>query len=338
MEQILITGANGFLGNNLVRHFTAQGYKVRAMMRRAAVQAPGAVENLKSDCACEFFYGNIDNRDDLEKAVAGCDWVVHAAAMTDQWSTDPRVYEQINVKATILLAEVCVKARVKKMVYVSTANVFGPGTPDEPGTELNGFTLFKAESYYINTKYLAQQYLLQMAESGKLPVVLVNPCFMIGPHDYKPSSGTLLLHAFRKRVLFYPPGGKNFVFVGDVCKGIHSALEKGRVGQCYLLTGENLSYLEFFKRVKACGTDRCIYIRLPRTVLKFIAWIAPWGQKLFGRAWKFTRPIVYLSTVHAYYSGEKAERELDYTPRPIGQVVQETVDWFQTTELLRAGA
>src|SRR5690606_26053282 len=130
----------------------------------------------------------------------------------------------------------------------------------------------------------------------------------------------------------------NFVFVGDVCRGIHQALEKGRVGQCYLLTGENMSYLEFFKRVKACGNVRCIYIRLPRTVLKFIAWIAPLGQKIFGPRWKYTRPIVYLSTVHAYYSGEKAASELDHRPTPIDDVVRDTVNWFQTTDLLRAGA
>lgn len=328
MEKILFTGANGFLGNNLVRHFYQLGYKVRAMLR------PSASKNGISDLPCEFFYGHIDNQHDVQKAVSGCDWVVHTAAVTDQWTTDEDVYEKINVKATIHLAEACLKASVKRMVYVSTANVFGPGTLEEPGTELSGFTLFKADSSYINTKYLAQQYLLEMAESKKLPVVLVNPCFMIGPNDHKPSSGALLLHAFRKRILFYPPGGKNFVYIQDVCKGIQKALNIGRIGHCYLLAGENMSYKKFFQLVKEQCGRKCIFIRLPQSLLQVAAWIAPLCQKLFGSKWRLTSSVIYLSRLKAYYSGEKAETEWNLEPTPIREAIKHTIHWFRENKQL----
>lgn len=323
MEKILITGANGFLGSHLVRHLFRLGYTVRAMVRQNA-----SLSGLEA-IPCELFFGNIDNQEQVEQAVQGCDWVVHAAALTDQWAVQQDVYDRINVKATKFIAEACIKLSVKKLVFVGTANAFGPGTLKDPGTELNGFNLFQASSPYINTKYLAQQYLLEMAEACNLPVVLVNPSFMIGPHDYKPSSGTLVLHAMRNRVLFYPPGGKNFVAVHDVCNGIVQALQVGRTGQCYLLTGENMSYRQFFKLVQKESGHRTILIGLPSLIIRTMGWLSPFFRYVFGERWRLNRSVAYMATQGAYYSGSKAREEWGLQPSSITNTIKDTVEWFR---------
>src|SRR5690606_32470130 len=100
--------------------------------------------------------------------VQGCGFVIHAAAITDQWSVSYDAYERVNFHGTRNIAEACLRFGVKKLVYVSTSNVFGPGGPSDPATELDGFTLFTARSDYITTKYLAQQYILEQVEQQKL--------------------------------------------------------------------------------------------------------------------------------------------------------------------------
>lgn len=328
MEKILVTGANGFLGVNLVRYLRDHGYPVRAMLR------PTASRRGLEEIDCELFEGYIDKKNDLENALAGCGWVVHAAAVTDQWGVSEKEVEYINLRATMLLAELCLAKKVKKLVYVSTANAFAPGTLAAPGTELNGFSLFKAGSAYINTKFLAQQYLLELHASSQLPVVVVNPSFMVGPYDYKPSSGALVLHALKRNIVFYPPGGKNLVFVGDVCKGILLALEKGRTGQCYLLTGENMSYRALFTLIRKLGNKPGYGIQIPSFVLRVLGWIAPIFQRIFGSRWKLTRQVVYMARINAYYTGKKAKLEWDFATMPAQQAIEITLNWFRRNRML----
>lgn len=322
MEKILVTGANGFLGSNLTRELFRLGYEVRAMVR------PNASLQGISDIPCEIFYGHIDQAADVDKAVHGCNIVVHAAAVTDQWNTAFEDYERINFTSTQHIAEACMRYRVRKLIYVSTSNTIGPGNNDNPGTELNGFTLFKAQSAYIATKYLAQQYLLEQVEHRQLPAVIVNPTFMIGPNDIKPSSGKLLLYALRK-VIFYPPGGKNFVYISDVCRGIIHAISLGKEGNCYLLAGENLSYREFFKLVNRTAGRSGFMIGLPSSLIKFAALIGTVIGKITAKPVMLNYSVAYMSCREVYYSGRKAERELDIQYTPIEEAVSRSLKWFQ---------
>ncbi len=323
MKKVLITGANGFLGSHLTREMYRQGYDVRIIVRASA--------NLKSIASvpCEVFYGRIDQQADIDEAVSGCDIVIHTACITEQFGVSFETYEQVNVMATQYIVEACLQHEIEKLVYISTANTLAPGSKQVPGTELNGFTLFKANSGYINSKYLAQQYVLEQVVKRNLPAVVLNPTFMIGPHDVKPSSGQLVLYGLNKRILLYPPGGKNFVHVQDVCKGIMNAIDKGRKGDCYLLAGYNLSYKEFFSLVNRVSRRSVVLLKIPGIVLKLGGLLGSLVETITRKPQRLTRTTAYLLCLDNYYSGKKSERELALRYQPAQEMVTEAVDWFR---------
>ncbi|WP_343702346.1 NAD-dependent epimerase/dehydratase family protein [Chitinophaga sp.] len=323
MHKVLVTGANGFLGANLTRELYRMGYEVKAMVRPSA--------DLKSiaDIPCEIFFGRIDNVEDVLQAMEGCNIVIHTACITEQWAISFEEYERVNFTGTQYVVEACLRRQVDKLVYVSTANTIGPGSREKPGNELNGFTLFNANSGYINSKYLAQQYVLEQVERRGLNAVVVNPTFMIGPNDSKPSSGKLLLYGLHKKVLFYPPGGKNFVHIHDVCKGILNAIQLGKAGECYLLAGANLSYREFFNLLYARTRKPALMIRIPPLLLKLGGIIGTLAGKITGTTQKLNYSAAFLLCLQNYYTGQKSERELQLQYAPIDAAIAEALNWFE---------
>ncbi|HVI44998.1 MAG TPA: NAD-dependent epimerase/dehydratase family protein [Chitinophaga sp.] len=323
MNKVLVTGANGFLGANLTRELYRRGYDVKVMVRPSA--------NLKGieDIPCEIFYGRIDKEDDVKEAVSGCSIVIHAACITAQWDITFEAYERVNFFATKYIADACLEQKVSRLIFVSTANTIGPGSKSNPGTELNGFTLFHANSGYINSKYLAQQYILEQVVARNLPAIVVNPTFMIGPRDTAPSSGKLILYGLKKKLLFYPPGGKNFVHIQDVCAGIINAIEKGRTGDCYLLAGQNLSYREFFTLLNKVSKESKIMVRIPAFVLKLAGIMASMFHRLTSTSGKLNFTSAYLLCLDNYYTGKKSERELTVRYTPIEEAVGAALGWFE---------
>lgn len=323
MNKVLVTGASGFLGSNLIRELYRQGFDVKIIVRQNA--------NLNgiADVPCEVFYGNIDNQWDVRQAISGCNIVIHAACITDQWAVSFDDYERVNYMATKYIADACIEQKISKFIYVSTANTMGPGTKHLPGTELSGFTLFNANSGYINSKYLAQQYVLEQVEARALPGIVINPTFMIGPNDIKPSSGKLLLYGLRKRILFYPPGGKNFVYIQDVCRGIINAISKGRIGDCYLLAGHNLTYREFFGMVSKVSMAKAFMIKIPAFILKLAGQLGSVSERVTGKPSRLNRTAAHLICLENYYSGKKSERELQLEYTSMQHAVENAFNWFK---------
>ena len=322
MKKVLITGGNGFLGANLVRTLCKRNYQVNILVRH------GADLKTLQGCQLNIIPGNITKEKDVFSAVEGCHYVIHAAGITDQSGISFEQYETINVTATKHIVQACLLHKVEKLIYVSTANTIGPGSLKEPGTELNGFSYFKANSGYINTKYLAQQFVLEQVLRNKLCAVVVNPTFMIGPYDGKPSSGKIILYGLNKKILFYPPGGKNFVHVEDVCRGIINAIVMGKPGECYLLAGENLSYKEFFSALNKISSQHPLMIRIPRFVLKTGARISSLIGMLNHKPRQLNPSSAYMLCCYNYYTGEKSERELQLQYQPISKAIAQAYDWF----------
>lgn len=323
MKKVLVTGANGFLGSNVARELYRNGYDVKLMMR-----ASSSAEVI-NDIPCEIFYGKINDAADVNKAVAGCDFVVHTASVTQQWAIKPEEYEQVNIAGTKNIVQACLAYDIKKLVHVSTANTFGPGNKYHAANELSAFRFMKVNSPYINTKYIAQQYVLEQVIQKKLPAVIVNPTFMIGEYDSKPSSGQIILYGMNKRFLFFPPGGKNFVHIRDVSRGILNALENGINGECYLMAGENLSYKNFFKLLADVSGQKQILIPIPPAALK----IGGLAGSFIGAFRKTAVKLNYASgsmlCLHNYYSGEKSEKELQVKYTPVKTAIANALTWFK---------
>lgn len=320
---ILITGASGLLGANLVHYFHDRFFRVKVLVR------PNADLSTISSIPKEIVYGFIDNVDDVELALQGCEYVVHAASLTTQWGIGFEEYKKINITATQIIANACLKYQIEKLIYVSTANTLAPGSKLQPGTELNAFSLHHINSGYINSKYIALQYIQEQVQLKSLPAVIISPTFMIGAYDVKPSSGQLVLHRLNKSFLPYPSGGKNFVHVDDVCTGIFNAIEKGKIGEHYLIAGHNLSYKEFYELVDQNWGKQRVKIHIPGLLLRTAGRLGDLLQILLQRPLKLNYAGTYMLSLDNYYSGAKAERALDIQYKSIDQAIADALSWFR---------
>ncbi len=323
MNKVLVTGANGLLGANLVRQLRAMGYEVRAMVRKGSDRL-----SLKGTDH-ELFEGAITDRNDVFRAVEGCDYVVHSAAATALKAMDLEGFKKINVGATELLMEAGRHHNIKRFIFVSTANCFTNGTIDNPGDENTGFMPWLKGQGYAYSKYLAQEIVLKQAREHGFPAIVVVPTFLIGPYDAKPSSGTLLLHGYGKKVIFHPPGGKNFVDAEKAARAIVYSLTKGKTGEAYLLAGVNMTYRQFFRVVAEQAGRKALFITIPRAVLLSIGWISD----LVGKIFSIRLPLGYVSarllTLDNYFTNEKAKRELGIENTNLEQAVSKAVQWFR---------
>ena len=319
---VLLTGASGLLGANVAHELVRRGYRLKVLMRQHSDRRG------ISGLPCEIALGDLTEPETLEQAVNGCDALVHGAAITSIWPTSLKYFADVNVRGTQWIVEAAQRNGIKKMVHISTANTIGSGTKEKPGTEADGFNMSRFHSGYIDSKFLAEQYVLQQVEKKGLPAVIVNPTFMLGAFDLKPSSGKLLLHAKQSRVQMIPPGGKNFIHARDAAIGVCNALETGVPGERYLLAGENLSYQEFFDLVNRITGARALQVPLPAFLLKPVGWLgSKWGM-LRGKA-SFNYVTARLSCHPGYYSGGKAVKELKLPQTAVEEAIKEALKWFE---------
>lgn len=317
--KVLVTGITGFLGGHVAQVLLQRGYVVRGLYR--TLSAP--MRQLPWYEQIEWIQGDLLHLPDLQHAAEGCQALIHVAARTDQYPSDLLSYSQPNILATVLIAEVAMRQNMR-LVFVSTANVFGTGGQYALGTEQHPFQWADIGSGYATSKYLAQKQVLEYTSRG-LDAVVVNPTFMIGGHDFKPSSGAMIQHVLRRRVVFYPKNsGKNFIYVKDAAVGVVNALERGEVGEAYLLAHQNLSYGDFMRKVAHIAHRRRFFVPIPAQVLRVVGLIVSWLRLPY--ALNFANAT--LLTTYNYYTADKAIRCLRLPQTAIEIAIQEAVEWF----------
>lgn len=319
--KVLVTGANGLLASNLVRELLDSGYEVRAMVRENS----NLLSLKKVDV--ELFKGEITNQQDVRRAFAGCEVVIHAAANTNQWPTNYEAYKKTNVDATQSILDEAVRRNVERFIFVSSANAFDSGTKELPGTEDSPFSL-KGKSGYQISKYMAQKLVLGEHSRNGFPAIVVNPTFMLGKYDGKPSSGQIILMAQQKSLMAYPSGGKNFVHVADVAKGIVNTISMGNTGECYLLANENLSYKEFFEKLRMVNGQAQSLVRIPRSFIRLAGGFGSLYENLSGKPAKLNSINAGLLCADNYYTPAKAVRALNLPQTPVIQAIEDALEWF----------
>ncbi|KXX70630.1 NAD-dependent epimerase/dehydratase family protein [Flammeovirga sp. SJP92] len=322
-ERVLVTGANGLLGANIVKHLLdSDNYHPVAMIRSSCNRL--SLEGLN----CEIFEGEITNNNDLEKVIKTCDYVIHSAALTKQNINDFSPYQKINIDVTVAIASLCLKHKIKRLVFVSTANCFTNGTLEKPGHENSPFMDWLKDVPYAYSKYLAQQEIINRVQNDNLDALIVAPTFMLGERDAGPSSGVLLLYGSKHKITFYPPGGKSFVAVKEVAKAIIQSLTKGKKGSCYLLSGENLTYRTFFEMVHQSTQKKGLLIPIPKLLFSLLGTLAFGIKKIFGIQVPFHSSNLRLLTLDNYFSNQKAIRELGMNQTDVGESIEEALVWY----------
>lgn len=325
--KVLVTGANGLLGSNIVRQLLKRGIETRAMLRASAI-----LLSLEG-CEAEYFFGNITSPEDVMKAAEGCDYIIHTAAITDPTLPRLRNYIKVNVDGTQNIIDASITNKIKRLVYISSTNSIGYGSNENPGTEEKPAMKPYTHSFYAISKYKAEQKVINAINEYRLNAVILNPSFMIGPYDSKPSSGRLLLLGYNDKIVFLTHGGKNFVPVEDVAIGSCNALTKGRTGKKYLLTNANLSYKEFYEIVDDITGFKRIKLIMPSWIVK--------GTGLLGSVASYTGRQVLLNynnarilTVKNFYSAGKAIKELDFPQSDIRTAIIKALTWFRENKYI----
>ncbi|WP_353183753.1 NAD-dependent epimerase/dehydratase family protein [Parapedobacter lycopersici] len=322
---VLVTGANGLLATNIIVQLLAQDYGVTGLIRDPRKFLLPAHPKL------QLIPGDITDSACVMRVAANCDYIIHCAASTSQNLLRYADYSLINVTGTEHIIQAAIANGIKRVVYVGTANTFGYGSLTTPGDETLPPREPFASAWYAKSK-LEGQY-VAMSATGNIEVVVVSPTFMLGPYDSKPSSGAIIRMGYGKRVVFHPPGGKNFVHVDDVARGTVEALTAGKSGEAYLLAGENLSYRQFFSLLAQQTNQRTLLVCLPKLLLIGIGYIGDLLRTI-GIKTALSSTNMKILCVHNYYTNRKAREELHISFRPVAQAIDDAVDWFKKQKML----
>jgi len=325
--KVLVTGANSLLGANVIAELLQNGYSVRGMVRmsrKIPISHPGL----------EAYTGEITCKDDVLHAAEGCQVIIHIAANTDQHSGRYNDYAAVNVNGTLHVLEAAKKNLIKRVILVSSANTIGYGSATNPGTEENDFRPPFTGSCYARSKHEAQVKALMFTSDSMGDIIVVNPTFMIGKYDTKPSSGTIIIRGYKKKIVFVPPGGKNFIHVKDVAGVICSAIHHGRNKACYLLAHENMSYKDFYTKLNEVTGNKSMIVTIPKTALLFAGMIGT-CLRLFGIKTALHYNNMRILCIKNYYSNRKAREELMLKTTPVTEAISDAVEWFRESGMLK---
>ena len=320
MKKVLVTGANGLLGTNTVLELLEQGFYVKALIRNI---------NNFIDCShinLELVVGDITEYSSIEPFVKDCDYIVHTAANTSQNLLKVSDYDKANIKGTKNIIDICKNYKIQRLIYIGTANTFGYGSLEDLGNEEKPIRKPFTKSFYALSKLKAQK--LIDNSSSEIDVVTVSPTFMIGAYDAKPSSGKIILMSIKKNVLFYPPGGKNFIHVKDVSKGVVNVLKNGENGETYLLSNENISYKNFFKIVTKKTNGNPVMIKLPKFIL-YVTGIIGEILRFFCIKTAISLTNMKILMVNNYYSNQKVIDKFKTEFLSTEKAVEDAVKWFK---------
>ena len=314
----LVTGATGLIGNNVVRHLLAAGDSVR-VLTRSAIRSE-SLHGLRM----EVLQGDVRDAARVETAVQGVDCVIHAAAHVQVGWTQSELHRQVNVEGTRRVAEAALRHSAR-LVHISTINTLGLGRLESPADEDSGLPGL-VPCHYVTSKIHAEQ-IVQQAVARGLDAVIVHPSFSLGPWDWKPSSGRMLL-AVNRGTLVAPAGAFNISDVRDVCAGIAAAAKLAPAGRRYILGGHNLTYLDAWRVFARVGGQSG-----PRFRLGPIAkWLGSVGSDVWthctGAEAEINSASIGIGSQQTCFSSLRAERELGYRIRPLEDTVADAWDWF----------
>jgi dihydroflavonol-4-reductase len=327
---VLVTGGTGFLGSAIVRALLKRGLRVRTLVRSSSPS--GNLEGLD----CETVIGDLTDEPSLEAALRGVRHLFHAAADYRLWARDPSVILRVNVHGTRNLMRQALSAGVKRIVYTSSVAALKVADAKMPVDETAPLDPKDAIGNYKLSKTLAERAVQEMILRENLPAVIVNPTTPIGPRDIRPTpTGRMILDAARGKIPAYVDTGLNFAHVDDIADGHLLAFDRGRIGERYILGGQNLMLRDLLKLIAELTGRRAPWLRVPRAPLYPLAIGAEAIAHLTGREPLLTLDGLRMSRYRMFFTSAKAERELGYRSRPYTEGVIDALTWFREAGYLR---
>ncbi len=325
----LVTGATGFVGSAVARALLKAGHRVRVLAR------PTSDRRNLAGLEVEIAEGSLEDAASLARAIAGCRYLFHAAADYRLWVPEPAAMFRANIEGTRDLMLAALATGVERIVYTSSVATLGlvaHGAADEE-------TPSRAEDMigpYKRSKFEAEAVVRGLVAERGLPAVIVNPSTPVGPRDRKPTpTGRVILEAARGRMPGFVDTGLNIVHVDDVAAGHLAAAERGRVGERYILGGENLPLAAILGEVARVVGRPPPRLRVPYAVAYPVAAGAELVARITGREPFVTLDGVRMARKKMYFTSAKAARELGCDPRPARAAIADAVQWFEANGYLR---
>jgi dihydroflavonol-4-reductase len=328
-DPILITGATGFVGSAVARALARRGARLRVLVRGASSR-----RNLEG-IGCEVAQGDITDPSAVASALVGVRRLFHVAADYRLWARDPSAITRANLEGTRTVMEAALAAGVDRIVHTSSVATLRAADAATIVDETEPVRESEAVGAYKRSKVAAERVVEAMARSRGLPAVIVNPSTPIGPFDIKPTpTGRIVVEAARGRMPAFVDTGLNLVHVDDVAAGHLLAMEKGRIGERYILGGQNASLRQMLAVIAGLTGRRAPTLSLPRAPLWPLALAAEALAAFTGREPFVTRDALKMASHYMFFTSAKAERELGYSARPYEEALADALAWFRAEDYL----
>ena len=321
-DTALITGASGFVGAAVARKALARGYRVKVLMRATASRAN--IEGLDVEVAT----GDMRDAASMTGAMQGARYLFHVAADYRLWARDPSEIARNNLEGARATMTAALRAGVERVVYTSSVAALKPGSGNAVD-ETSRHTPQSVIGAYKLSKLLAEREVERMIAEESLPAVIVAPSTPIGARDIKPTpTGRIIVEAATGRMPAFVDTGLNLVHVDDVAEGHFLALERGRIGESYILGGTDVTLAQMLADIAALAGRRAPTVKLPRGPLFPLAFAAEAVARVTGKEPFLTADALRMSRYQMYFSSAKAMRELGYAARPYREGLTDAYAWF----------
>ena len=323
----LVTGATGFVGSAVARALVARGERVRVTARASSNRA-----NLDGLDA-EVVEADVADEAAMRRALDGCTRLYHVAADYRLWAKDPEEIVRNNLAGVEATMAAALAAGVERIVHTSSVATLKPRSgsgADGVADETCAATPAQAVGAYKRSKVVAERHVERLVAERGLPAVIVMPSTPIGPRDVKPTpTGRVIVEAAAGKIPAFVDTGLNLVHVDDVAAGHLLAMEKGRIGERYILGGDDVSLRTMLAEIARLAGRKAPTVNLPRGPLYPLALAFESVAKLTGREPMLTVDALNMSRHVMFFSSAKAERELGYTHRPHSLGLADALAWFR---------
>jgi dihydroflavonol-4-reductase len=327
-DPVLVTGASGFVGSAVARALVARGDDVRVLLRE------GSSRKNIDGLDCRVMIGDMRDVKAMTKAMEGVRHVFHVAADYRLWARDPSEIVRNNLEGARAVMEAARTTGVERIVYTSSVAALKPvaGRAVDETSRHDEVTVI---GVYKKSKLVAERLVERLAGEG-LPVVIVSPSTPIGPRDIKPTpTGRIIVEAANGRMPAFVDTGLNLVHVDDVAQGHLLALDKGRIGENYILGGEDVRLRDMLALIAPLVGRKPPRVRLPRAPLYPLAFGAEAFARMRGKEPFLTVDALKMSKYLMYFSSEKAKAELGFQARPFARGIEDAISWFRQAGYIR---
>ncbi|MGI4815288.1 MAG: hopanoid-associated sugar epimerase [Janthinobacterium lividum] len=328
--RVLVTGASGFVGSAVARVAVAAGAQVRVMVRSTSPR--GNLEGLP----VEIVEGDMLDAASMERALHGIDVFFHVAADYRLWAPRPAEIMHANLEGTRIVMEAALRQQVRRIVYTSSVATLNLHDAQGPVDETSPANASQTIGAYKQSKVAAERLVERMVAEAALPAVIVNPSTPIGPRDIRPTpTGRVIVQAAQGKMPAFVDTGLNLVHVDDVAQGHLLAYAHGRIGERYILGGDDVSLGDMLGTIATLSGRRPPTLQLPRWPLYPIAAVAEGLARFTGREPFATLDGLRMSRYRMFFSSAKAQRELGYSARPYQDAVRDALSWFRDAQYVK---